>query len=136
MSERDVIELETDYPTFLTNLLEDWSAEIDARLAKRYSVPFDVSDPPRVIQNWLKILVTKEAYLKRGLSPTSGADSSIFDQADLVEQHLKEAANSQESLFGLPAKQSAPNESGVSKGGPRVTFSRSPYDWIDEQGDY
>lgn len=133
MPARDVDDLQTRYPTFLTNLLEDWSAEIDARLAKRYDVPFDASSPPRVIQRWLTSLVTREAYLKRGVQATSDMDLLIIGQAEQAEKNLAEAANSEVGLFSLPIKQSAPNASGVKKLFPRISSGSSPYDFIDEQ---
>lgn len=135
MPGEDVDFLETYYPTFLTNLLEDWSAEIDARLAKRYDVPFDASSPPRVIQRWLTSLVTREAYLKRGAQATSEMDGLIISQAEKAEASILEAANSETGLYALPLKQSSPNTSGVTKGRPLVRSAKTPYDWPNNQGD-
>ena len=130
----EVDQLEVQHPGYLDMVLEDWSAEIDARLTKRYTVPFSAGSPPRVIQRWLCSLVTREAYLKLGVSPNSAQDELLIAQAEKAEANLLEAADAQNGLFGLPLRDDARNTSGVSKGRPKVRSDKSPYDWLNNQG--
>jgi hypothetical protein len=117
-------------PGFVTRKLTTVSALVDARLSKRYSVPF-ASPFPLAIVRWVTDIVTREVYLKRGVDPNDAAWTIIESAAERAEKELTEAADGAAGLFELPATQGGAD--GVSKGGPRSKTSASPYVWMDEQ---
>ena len=132
MPGEDVDSLEIVKPGFLQVTLDDWSDEINARLRKRYAVPFAAPTPP-IILRWLNKLATREAYHARGYNPSSKEDQvAIEDAANRIEVELKEAADSKDGLFELPLR--ADNaSSGVAVGGPLSYSETSPYKWTDVQ---
>jgi len=131
MPQDDVVRLEAAEPGFLQACLDDWSEEIDARLRKRYAVPF--TTPPRTVLRWLVKLVTRDAFSKRGHNPTSSQDAEAIEAAAArAEAELKEAADSQQGLFDLPLLP-ATGSSAVSAGGPLAYSEQSPYRWTDLQ---
>lgn len=126
MPQSDVDQLEISDPGFLAQTLDDWSDEINARLSKRYDVPFAAPIPPTVLR-WLNKLTTREAYAKRGYNPSAKSDQESIEAAALrAETELAEAANSQTGLFELPTKP-------LSRGGPSAYSEASPYKWYEEQ---
>jgi len=131
MPAADVDRLEALFSGWIQQMLDDWSDEIDARLRKRYAVPFNATTPPRVVLRWLKHLGTRDAYAKRGWNPTSEMDrEAIVAAAETALAELKEAADAQNGLFDLPVLASS-SASGVSKGFPFVYSEQSPYTWTD-----
>lgn len=129
----DTDQLEITDPGFLNTCLEDWSDYINARLRKRYAVPF-ASPPPPIVLRWLVRLVTRDAYAKRGFNPSAPSDKdSILDAATRAEAELKEAADSKDGLFDLPLRDDAQGQSGVVAGGPLGYSEQSPYVWADRQ---
>lgn len=133
MPQRDVDRLEVDEPGFLQSQLDDWSAEIDDRLRKRYAVPF-ASPTPRTVLRWLTKLVTREAYDKRGRNPSSEQDQSAIDgAAEQAERELREAADAKDGLFELPLRADQPDVSGVTVGEPLGRADADPYAWMDRQ---
>jgi hypothetical protein len=132
MPQADVDALELREPGFLAETIADWSEEIDARLRKRYVAPFS-SPYPRTIIRWLVKLVTRDAYEKRGLDPSSASDEkAIYGAAETAEAELKEAADSEKGLFDLPLR-ADDSTSGVVNGGPLGYTEQSPYTWATLQ---
>lgn len=131
----DAIEDRT--PGWLDVQLEQWSRWIDARLTKRYEVPF-ASPAPEIVKLWLSTIVTFRALVKRGVDP-SDLDVDLLRQdyervvgtADRPGE-IKEAADAEKGLFELPLRQDV-TTSGVSKGGPSTYAEATPYGWRDEQ---
>ncbi len=143
MPSEDVDAVESSESGWVGLKLIDWSDEIDARLRKRYAVPFGtegtgadagkrVDVPPTVIR-WLVALVNRDLYFKRGASPSGALDKeAILGMAEKVEAEIKEASDSKDGLFDLPLKASE-TASGISKGGPKAYIETSPYVWTDVQ---
>lgn len=146
MPEGDVVTLEKSRLGYLTKRLAHWEAWIDARLTKRYAVPFGTppvspstlrTDVPEIVLLWLTSLVTLDAYSGRGFNPSSEADQiSIVTPATTAMAEVKEAAESAVGLFELPLRQSdGTGSSGVSKTGPLAYTENSPYVGFDAQFD-
>lgn len=126
----DAIEVGT--PGWVDTLLEDLSAAIDARLAKRYAVPF-AAPPPRAVLRWIAALADVRVLLKRGIDQTDRQYEDIARLADTAEKELAEAADGNTGLFDLP-KRADTDASGISRGGPLGYSEASPYVGFDEQG--
>lgn len=127
-----VDELEVLHPDYLQTKLNDWSAWLNARLAKRYDTPFG-DPPPVIVILWLTALVTPEAYGKLGWQPSSESDrASILDPATRALAEVKEAADSEKGLFELPLR-SDTTTNGISRGGPLAYSETSPYRGFDLQ---
>lgn len=130
----DVDFLESNHSGFLDARLEVGTSIINARLAKRYAVPF--ADPvPEIVLGWLVAVVTVKAYQKRGWNPSDQQSQDILDEAKEALEQLKEAADSEIGLFDLPLRADAENASGVTKGGPLGYTETSPYRWTDVQAE-
>jgi phage gp36-like protein len=132
MPDEDVDNLEARFPGYLQTALDDEEAWINARLKKRYAVPFD-APAPTVVVRWLVHLVTPRAYERRGWNASSAQDQEILNAAQTARDEVKEAANSDEGLFDLPLRQDALKGSGISQGGPFGYAEASPYTWTGRQ---
>lgn len=132
MPDDSITRLENKSPGWLQTALNAKSAWIDAKLSKRYLVPFTAPVPDIVI-GWLAALVTPDAYARLGFNPSSDQDkSSIIDPADQARDEIDEAADSREGKFELPLLQGS-SQGGISKGGPLGYSETSPYVWADVQ---
>lgn len=129
-----VDELEASAPGFLARRLSKTSAMIDARLAKRYAVPF-ADPPPEAVQRWLTAIVTRDAYLKRGIDPNDLQWPDIVAAANAALAEITEAADSEKGLFELPLRADLPSTSAATKGGPYGYSEASPYVAFDVQRD-
>lgn len=109
------------------------AARIDARLAKRYAVPF--AEPyPDIIKSWITDIVSLNAWLKRGMAANDEAFAEYKAKHDRAFEELLEAANSETGLFDLPSMTGAgPDVTGISRGGPRAYSEQSPYAGFDQQ---
>lgn len=127
-------QLQTERPGWIDARLEHRSRFIDSRLSKRYAVPFDETNPPLVVVDWLIALVTLDAYGALGVSVTSEMDQRlIVAPFDLTMSQLQEAADSEKGLFDLPISQTTGTTDGVSRGGPLAYAETSPYIAFDQQ---
>lgn len=133
MPSTDVDDLEARAPGFLDAQLSIESARIDARLSKRYAVPF-AAPYPDAVRGWLARLVTRTAYLKRGIDPTDAQWASYDEDAKAALTEIVDAANSETGLHELPLRQDT-TASGITKGGPYGYSEASPYVWTTRQGD-
>lgn len=129
----EVDAIETAESGFVAARLGQNQAWIEARLTKRYAVPFDSTSVPEIVLSWLVALTTLDVYMKRGFSPGSQQDAIIQKASDDARADVKEAADSNVGLFDLPLRQSSVSSSGVSKGGPFGYSEQSPYVAFDEQ---
>jgi hypothetical protein len=124
-------QLETAEPGWLETRLLYGSAKLDSRLGKRYDAPFRAPYPIAVC-DWLARVVTYEAWLKRGLSPTDQEGGEYRQQSDTALAEIKEAADSEKGLFELPLRADT-DAQGVTRGSPRVYSETSPYIAFDQQ---
>lgn len=122
-------ELDSVAAGWRTAQLTYWSDWLDARLRKRYAVPFTNPYPPAV-PGWLARIVDEASYLKRGIDPTDAQWPIIQERAAEARAEIKEAADSVTGLFELPL---ADGSQGVKRGTPLVYAEQSPYTWIREQ---
>jgi hypothetical protein len=128
-----------DYVTSLETKSSGWilaqcaliSEKINARLRKRYAVPF-TSPYPDIVIGWVVAIVTARGYVKRGANPSDQDTSEIFKQAEEAVQEIKEAADSQNGLFDLPLRSNT-TSTGISRGGPLGYSEQSPYRWWNVQ---
>jgi hypothetical protein len=126
-----VDEIEAVSPGWTLTQLTLESARIDARLSKRYAVPFDLP-APICVQGWLAKIVTESAYRKRGYDPTDAQGRMYVADRDTAIAEIKEAADAIDGLFDLPLRADL-TASGISKGGPRAYSEQSPYVFTDAQ---
>lgn len=124
--------LEAEHPGFLLSRISRRTAAIEARLRKRYAVPFADPVPGKIIE-WLLAGVTHAAYLKLGVDPLDAQIADIKEAAKTAEDELAEAADSKEGLFDLPLKEDGLDVTGISKGAPQVYSEASPYVHNDVQ---
>jgi hypothetical protein len=124
-----ITEVETDQPGWTLKQINMWGRWIDARLGKRYAVPFD-TDTPEVIKNWLSRLITWELYLKRGINPDDAQVAMIQERATTAEAEVKEAATGDTGLFEIPLKETPkPDAEGITRGAPLAYTEAGPYAW-------
>jgi phage gp36-like protein len=133
MPASDVDALESAAPGWLAAQLEQSSADIDARLRKRYAVPFG-SPAPHAVRGWLARIVTRRAYLRRGVDPTDPQFAEIVKDAEQAVLEIAEAANGETGLFDLPLRADT-TATGITKGGPLGYSEQSPYVAFDRQGE-
>jgi len=125
--------IESQYPGWTVARLDLQSAWLDSRLAKRYEVPF-ASPAPTAVLGWLTLLVTKDAYFKRGVNTSDEQMRELIRMVDEARDEIKQAADAQNGLFDLPLRSNT-TESGISRGNPRGYSEQSPYVWKSIQRD-
>lgn len=136
MADSTIDELENVLaPGFITRKIATHSSRVDASLRKRYPLPL-VEPYPLLVVQWVTSLVTRDAYLKRGIDPNDLAWSeTIKPEAELTEKQLEAVANGDTGLLELPTRQDLPETSGVTKGEPFGYSEQSPYVGFDVQAD-
>jgi hypothetical protein len=133
MPAEDVDRLEVQYPGYLDAVIADIADEIDRQLTKRYALPFTSGEEPRIYLRWISLMVTAEAYQRRGWNPASVENQLIVEGAATARTQVKEAANAVDGLFELPLRASEPAGSNVTKGAPFGYAEAGPYTWTDNQ---
>lgn len=135
MPPADIDALEILYPGITDRTATIVSGMFDARLKKRYAAPFQAPYPDSLKFNVARV-VAYRLYLKRGFNPSSEQDQAIIRDNNDAEAWVKEAADSENGLIELPAKQTDPlNDASGLKGVPLSYSEASPYTWIDVQRD-
>jgi hypothetical protein len=117
--------------TFVESRLVIETSKINARLRKRYAVPF-TAPVPEIVLGWLAALVTPKLFERRGWDPSDKQAEIIIGDATAAAAEILEAANSDVGLFDLPLRQDNA-ETGIVHGGPFGYSEASPYVWTDEQ---
>lgn len=125
----DIDELETIQAGWIDRKLRAISRSVDARLRKRYVVPFE-SPYPDAVLDWVARIMDPQTLKKRGVDATDEQFVSIAEDATAALEELKEAANAEDGLFDLPILDTA-DGSAISKGGPLAYSETSPYVWTD-----
>lgn len=131
MPAADVHQLNDLAPAFLEALLREVSSRIDARLRKRYAVPFK-SPVPEIVKGWVLRIATPRAYIRLGVNPSDVQFESLRVDGEEAWKEIAEAANSQDGLFDLPLRAGS-SASGIST---MATFGYSeatPYGFLDTQ---
>lgn len=132
MPKADLDKLSNEHDGFIEGRLRLETAKLNARLAKRYAVPFQ--DPvPEICKHWLVAIVTPDCYEKRGGNPDAQTKRLDDARAEAVAQ-IEEAANSEAGLFELPLRADT-TEEGITRGGPFSYSEADPYAWLDAQRD-
>lgn len=131
MPDEAIDELEALRPGFLDRQLAGASAHVDARLRKRYEVPF-AAPVPETVRRWVAILVTRAAFKKRGIDPNDAIWQDVTEEAKAALEEIVEAANAVDGLFDLPLRADT-TATGIAKGGPLAYSEASPYVHIDRQ---
>ena len=108
---------------------QEW---IDARLAKRYALPF-LAPVPGIYLGWITVLATLAGYIRRGFDPTAKQNELFVTAVTDAKKEIAEAADSSVGLFELPLRADKPGTSGVVAGGPLGYSEQSPWDWTDRQ---
>lgn len=121
----DIDDVETVQAGWVDRRLRAISNAVDARLRKRYSVPFSSPYPDQVC-DWVARLMDPLTLRKRGVDATDEQYVSIEAEASMAREEIKEAADANEGLFDLPALDTA-DASAISKGGPLGYSEASPY---------
>src|SRR6185312_13644425 len=106
-----------------------WSSHINARLKKRYAVPFQ-GTVPEVVLGWLTTFVTRSCWHRRGYNAQDPAMQELAARCDQAAAELKEAADAKDGLFDLPTNDAA-GDSAVVDGSPLGYSETSPYVWQD-----
>ena len=127
----DIDDVETIQTGWIDWKLKATSLRIDARLRKRYSVPFEEPYPESVC-DWVARIVDPLVLKKRGVDATDEQFASIDSDAHDAWVEVKEAADAVEGLFDLPAVDTA-DASAISKGEPLGYSEASPYVGMDVQ---
>lgn len=129
MAVEDVDQLEVMQPGYLLAQLTTISARIEARLRKRYAVPF-AAPAPEAALDWCTRLTTPRAYAKRGYNPSSDPSFAqlIADDAKAAEAEIDAAADAVNGLYDLPLRQDT-TATGIVKGSPLGYSETSPYAW-------
>lgn len=128
MPSADVDVVEIDTPGFTTKRLEVNSSKINARLRKRYAVPFSAAlvPIPEAVLDWLTKLTQWDLYLKRGVDPSDPSIAHVKADKEQADAELLEAANGEIGLFDLPVDETK-DASAITKGGPMGYSETSPY---------
>ena len=128
---RDVDLFEKDYPGAILEFLTEWTDYVYTRLDKRYDVPFDPV-PPTVVR-WVKDLTTQSVLNRRQYNPADPEMQRMQARYDQAIAEVKEAASSQDSLFGLPAGGGRRGDGTPDKAGPLAYSESSPFRSADIQ---
>jgi hypothetical protein len=97
-------------------------------LDNAYQAPSPV---PEIILDWITILVTVDAYAKRGVNPSDPQIEQLREDYARVLDEIKEAADSKDGLLDIPVNEDA--DSAVTTGGPLGYSETSPYVWADQE---
>lgn len=127
----DVDAVEADVSGWIDAKLTSISAEIDARLAKRYATPF-AAPYPEVLCDWLERIVTPRVYRRRGVNPADQQIAALDADAEAAWKAIAEAADSAVGLYDIPLRSNT-TDTGIVKGTPLSYAEPSPYDFIDRQ---
>lgn len=131
MPAADVHQLNELAPAFLDALLREVSSRLDAKLRKRYAVPFK-APVPEIIKGWLVRAATPRAYIRLGIDPSDSQFVALREDEIEVWKEVAEAANAQDGLFDLPLRADT-SASGISAMATFGYSEASPYEAFDVQ---
>lgn len=131
MPASDIDAVELIYPGTFAAIAESVSRQFDARLAKRYAVPYAADKVPEVVRWNVTQVVVAALWQKRGYNPGSAQDEIIRTNKAEALEWLKEAADSEKGLVELLVKDTSTEA--VTKTAPLAYSEQSPYVWTDLQ---
>ena len=103
-----------------------------ADVAYATSDSYEASTPvPETVLQWLAILVSWDAFTKRGRNPEDPLIADLRDDRTRVLTEVDQAANSNDGRFDLPINEEA--DSAVTTGGPLFYTESSPFVSADRQ---
>jgi len=118
-------DLEVAYAGYVDAMVAQVSAAIDARLAKRYAVPFD-APAPIAVQAWVTQIVDLQVWLKRGFDGTTLDGEQYVRASQQAYDEVREAADAKDGLYDLPLR-SDTTASGIARTAIRWQSNASPY---------
>lgn len=131
MPSGDIDAVETIAAGWIDANLEKASRDVDSRLRKRYSVPFEAPYPDKV-QQWVADIVTPRVYLRRGVNALDAQFQSVEQLANRALAEIEEAANAEHGLFDLPLR-SDTTATGITAPTTLAYAEASPYVGFDMQ---
>lgn len=126
-----VDEVESKRPGYIVTCLIANQAKIDARLRKRYAVPFQAPQP-EIVLRWVVALTDPDTWLARGTSPNDPVIARYDERMTTALDEIKEAADSNTGLYDLPLAETT-QATAVVSGGPLGYSEQSPYVAFDRQ---
>lgn len=128
--------VEDKHSGFIEEVLEAYSQEIDARLAKRYPVPF--ANPPAIVKRWLAAMATVDVLERIGVSAQDPDVERYYVERARSLDSLKEASDGEKGTYELTiagASPTSPATSAIDRGAPLSYSEQSPYVAFDRQHD-
>lgn len=127
---------EENHPGSFEAIATAVSRMFDARLSKRYAVPFDQNDPPEALRFHVANVVAYQVFLKIGFDPGSEQDAYIKEARDESLAWLKEAADSEGGTVELPRRETIPTaQSAIARSLPKAVSDATPFAWVGRQRD-
>lgn len=133
MPSSDVALVDSVQPGYIAARIAYWQEKLDARLRKRYAVPF-AAPVPEVVLGWLADLITPDIWTKRGVDSSDPMIQRADKARDTSWGEVLEAANSETGLYDLPLREDL-QTSGITAGGPLGQSQVSCYDWVDDEAE-
>lgn len=93
--------IDTERPDFIDVALSERSAELNARLRKRYNVPLTMAEVPTMVRRWVIVLVSYDVLTASGF-PANGSEEPIVAEYQLALEQIKETADTENGLYELP----------------------------------
>ena len=115
------------YPGRVDAIIESISRIFDARLSKRYAVPFE-APYPEAVKFHIAQIVCHQVRLQRGSNLGSEQDSDLVKAKDDAWAWVREAADAKDGLVELPLREDpAAAQSAVKRSGALGRSDASPY---------
>lgn len=131
----DVDRVEGRFPGITQARLDTAHARLNAKLMKRYRLPFQTPVPQCLV--WYEAVIVSYELLAdvRGLNPESGQGPRVEQAYQEAQEWLKAAVDPEHGDVELRAAEAGLGPSAVNAGGPFGYSEASPYAWIDAQAE-
>lgn len=129
----DVDRVEARFPGITAARLATAHARLNARLQKRYRLPF-LTPVPECLVWWEAVVVSYELLTDlRGLNPESGQGPRLEQAYQEAKEWLTAAVDSEHGDVELRSAEAPLGAAAVNAGGPLGYSELSPYTWSDVQ---